>query len=65
MVYKFLMFRSRPKVDGTWIKNNYRSPGYFHGVDAGCIRNLKEIGIWKKMTSTWEMKLTLHYQRNT
>ena len=43
MVYKFLMFRSRPKGDGTWIKNNYRSPGYFHSVDIGCLRNLKDL----------------------
>ena len=37
------MFRRRPKGYGTWIKNNYRSPGYFHSVDLGCIRNLKEL----------------------
>ena len=43
MVYKFMMFRSRPKGDGTWIKNTYRSPAYFHSVDLGCLRNLKEL----------------------
>ena len=39
MVHKFMMFRSRPKGDGTWIKNTYRSSAYFHSVD---LRLLKE-----------------------
>ena len=42
MVYRFLMFRNRPKGDGTRIKNNYRSPGYFLSIDLGCLRNVKE-----------------------
>ena len=37
------MFRSRPKGDGTWIKNTYRSPAYFHSVDLGFLRNVKEL----------------------
>ena len=64
MVYKFMMFRSRLKGDSTWIKNTYRFLAYFHCVDLGCLRNLKELRHLEKMISTWEMKLTLHYQRN-
>ena len=48
MVYKFLMFRNRPKGDGTWIKNNYRSSGYLHSIDLGCLRNLKELRYLEK-----------------
>ena len=48
MVYKFMMFRSRPKGDGTWIKNTYRSPAYFDSIDLGCLRNLKELALSKE-----------------
>ena len=48
MVYKFLMFRSRQKGDDAWIKNNYRSPGYFQSIDLGCLRNLKELRYLEK-----------------
>lgn len=43
IVFKYNMFRYRPKGDGTYVKNSYRTPGYFHARDLGCIRRNKEL----------------------
>ena len=57
MVYKFMMFRSSRKGDGTWIKNTNRSSGYFHSIDLGCLRNLKELRHLEKDDIYMEMEL--------
>ena len=43
MVFKYMMFRTRPNGRGKMVQNNYQSAGYFHARDLGCLKNLEEL----------------------
>ena len=43
MVFKYMMFRTRRNGRDKMVQNNYRSAGYFHARDFGCLHNLEEL----------------------
>ena len=43
LVFKYVMFRTRPNGRGQKVVNKFRSAGYFHAQDLGCLRNLEEL----------------------
>ena len=43
MVFKYMMFQTRPNGRGKMVQNNYCSAGYFHAQDLGCLQNVKEL----------------------
>ena len=43
IIFKFMMYGKRPGGNGKWVRNNYKSPGYVHAQDLGCLCAIDEL----------------------
>ena len=65
LVFKIYMHRPRPYPDGTWHKNQRKTPAYFHVTDLACVCEVEELKACKIGKGDINMENKVYFELTT